>query len=182
MTVGGLYWSWLCLSVLSTSLVTPRRSTSAGRGTRKTCVDCERMGITTRRKTPHPGPRCSTHHKAKRRESRSSRQVAHVFNTYGITEEEYDAILEAQGGVCYICRRKPGRKRLSVDHDHNKPCCGTEHPKEKGCPKCVRGLLHGKDNSFLGWTLDDPETWERGAEYLRNPPAQRVLAQRRGSQ
>jgi hypothetical protein len=37
---------------------------------------------------------------------------------YGITPEQYDKMLERQGGKCAICRRPPGAKRLAVDHDH----------------------------------------------------------------
>lgn len=40
---------------------------------------------------------------------------------------------------------------------------------------CIRGLLHSKCNSFLGWVRDDAIAFERGAEYLRNPPARIVL-------
>lgn len=31
---------------------------------------------------------------------------------------EIEEILARQGGVCYICKRPPGERRLSVDHDH----------------------------------------------------------------
>lgn len=54
---------------------------------------------------------------------------------YGITVEQYERMLTDQGGVCAICTRKPGRVRLSVDHDHT--CC----PGRGSCGKCVRGLL-----------------------------------------
>jgi hypothetical protein len=38
--------------------------------------------------------------------------------TYGITLAEYNTRLAEQGGVCAICKRPPGKTRLSVDHDH----------------------------------------------------------------
>ena len=48
---------------------------------------------------------------------------------YGITPEQYDKMLERQGGGCAVCGKapKPGARRLAVDHDHS--------------TKVVRGLL-----------------------------------------
>lgn len=38
---------------------------------------------------------------------------------YGITLEDYDALFEAQQGLCAICNRQDStRRRLAVDHDH----------------------------------------------------------------
>lgn len=40
---------------------------------------------------------------------------------YGINEAAYDAMFNAQGGVCAICLAPPkgtGKLRLAVDHDH----------------------------------------------------------------
>lgn len=38
---------------------------------------------------------------------------------YGISAEEYDARLAAQGGACGLCGCKPtGRRAFSVDHEH----------------------------------------------------------------
>jgi len=85
-----------------------------------------------------------------------------LMHRYGITLEEYDAIKAEQGGVCPLCRRAKGISRpLQVDHDH----------KKKG-KRAVRGLLCGRCNNRLGWAeahLDDI------LEYLRNPPARKVL-------
>lgn len=43
----------------------------------------------------------------------------HVEKAYGITPEQYDALLEAQGGRCALCGRQPKGKRLAVDHRHS---------------------------------------------------------------
>ena len=68
---------------------------------------------------------------------------------YGITEAQYNELLERQGGGCAICGRtqeENGRARyLSVDHDHR--CC----PGKKSCGKCVRGLLCLRCNNDMGW-------------------------------
>jgi hypothetical protein len=73
---------------------------------------------------------------------------------------------------------KPRKKRLAVDHDH-KLAKLHDHPEEKGCPECIRGLLCRNCNrNILGRLHDDPEALERGAFYLRNPPARAILANR----
>ena len=133
---------------------------------RKGCIDCRDEGITTKRKAPHPGPRCSTHHRAKRRTRSTASWSQRIYETYGITESEYWEIYEHQEGYCFICRRANGRrKRLSVDHCH---ATGT-----------VRGLLCTACNrNVLGHLRDDPEALRRGATYLDHPPAVEVLGLR----
>lgn len=63
---------------------------------------------------------------------------------FNLTVEQYDAMLEAQGGVCAICKNPPKNVRLHVDHDH--ACC----PGKRVCGQCVRGLLCWNCNKFLG--------------------------------
>ena len=69
-----------------------------------------------------------------------------------VTEDEYEAMLEAQGGVCAICKEKPKGSRLSVDHVH-----GTDQ---------VRGLLCNLCNPALGLFKDNPDRLKRAIEYL----------------
>ncbi|KKL16712.1 hypothetical protein LCGC14_2492820 [marine sediment metagenome] len=71
---------------------------------------------------------------------------------YGISLDEYNAMLEAQDGRCVICRRLPGKKRLSVDHNH-----------ETGL---VRGLLCNRCNLGLGTLGDDHETLTAAEIYM----------------
>ena len=80
--------------------------------------------------------------------------------TYNITAEDFESMLEAQGGVCAICEQEDPRFRedgtrypLSVDHDH--------------ASSQVRLLLCGACNAGLGLFQDDPELLLRAAEYLR---------------
>lgn len=86
------------------------------------------------------------------RKSERQRQVElrndHLRRKYGLTGDEYDRLLAAQGGLCAICRqpeRLMGRgrvRRLAVDHDHR---TGR-----------VRGLLCASCNTILGHLRDDP--------------------------
>lgn len=82
--------------------------------------------------------------------------------TYGITSEDYAAVLEHQGGVCAMCLQRPVSKRLAVDHDHR---TGE-----------VRGLLCSRCNhDLLGSLHDSPALAWRAVLYLLKPPAPRVL-------
>lgn len=119
------------------------------------CKDCK--SIT--RALIYPGPRCASCWRVEKARRAKVAHGSHVEKTYGITEEKYWELYEYQGGRCAICRRAMGKtKRLAVDHDHK-----TNE---------VRGLLCGPCNNVLGTIArDDPEVFDRAAEYLRNPPA-----------
>lgn len=82
-----------------------------------------------------------------------SDRKSYLKRTYGISLEEYDAMLAAQGGGCAICG-SPGRDYISlhVDHDH-----------ETGD---IRGLLCFTCNNALGDLGDSFERMLRAAEYL----------------
>jgi hypothetical protein len=73
---------------------------------------------------------------------------------YGMTPEEYDALLEAQNGVCAICKKPEKTKRgvLHVDHDHS---TGKN-----------RALLCSLCNPGLGCFQDSPELLEAAKVYL----------------
>lgn len=130
------------------------------------CKDCLAQGVTTKRKAPHPGPRCASHHREFVRSSKERRHSTHIQTLYGLTQDEYWKIYEFQGGACAICQRAKGTtKRLSVDHDHE-----TGAVRMLACTRC---------NRMLGHLRDDPEAFERAAECLRNPPADQALGSRR---
>src|SRR5690606_5587543 len=78
---------------------------------------------------------------------------ASLLREYGITLDDYFAMLERQGGVCAICHQEcQTRNSLAVDHCH-----------ETGR---VRGLLCNRCNRALGLLRDDPEVIRRAASYL----------------
>jgi len=61
-----------------------------------------------------------------------------LWDNYKLTIEQYDAILQYQGGVCYACLQSEPVKgrRLAVDHHHS--------------TGLVRGLLCSRCNPVLG--------------------------------
>lgn len=66
-----------------------------------------------------------------------------LADRFGITLEQYDALLAHQGGTCAGCGTdacKTGR-RLAVDHDH--ACCLPNRGSQTAgaCGNCVRGIL-----------------------------------------
>lgn len=135
----------------------------------KPCKDCTALGWVNHRPTPHPGPRCTTHHRAELRRRRLAASARHVQRTYGLTAEEYGRLYEAQGRRCAICRRATGAtKRLAVDHDHS--CC----PGPTSCGRCVRGLVCGPCNDVLAHARDDAEYFRRAIAYLREWPSLRA--------
>ena len=73
--------------------------------------------------------------------------------SYGITLPMYKNILRKQNYRCAICRKKPNKKRLSVDHNHK---TGK-----------VRGLLCYKCNTGLGMLRDNPYIVQQALEYLK---------------
>jgi recombination endonuclease VII len=75
----------------------------------------------------------------------------HLKQVYGITPEEYAALLAAQHDVCAICKKKD-RVRLCVDHCHD--------------TRTVRGLLCKKCNTGLGCFDDDIERLRAAITYL----------------
>jgi hypothetical protein len=83
-----------------------------------------------------------------------NRKNSILKGTYGITLEEYEERLEAQGGCCAICYRSPQEveKALGVDHNHE--------------TNQIRGLLCDKCNFALGHLNDDPDLLIRAASYL----------------
>lgn len=79
-----------------------------------------------------------------------------TLRRYGLSSEDYDRMVEAQGGVCVICRLPPTKgkgERLHVDHCHK---TGK-----------VRALLCSDCNRALGYFRDDLARVVQAAEYLR---------------
>ena len=100
-----------------------------------------------------------------------------LVRNYGITVNEYEAILAIQGGGCWICGKVPskGQNRLSVDHLHSK---GEKkrNPREKRGR--VRGILCWPCNAALGKFGDNITKLKKAAEYLEVWPAQSVLKEK----
>lgn len=93
----------------------------------------------------------------KRQVARSKRLKA-LFN---ISAEEYDKVLQYQGGVCAISGRP--MRRPAVDHDHKSGL--------------VRGIIDWNVNRSLAGFMDNPEWLRAAAEYLEHPPVTAALGE-----
>lgn len=82
-------------------------------------------------------------------------------NQYGLEPGEYERVLEWQGGLCYICKKPPGAKRLAVDHVHK---TGE-----------IRGLLCQWCNRMIALGRDDATVLSKASEYLLAYPAPQAL-------
>lgn len=74
---------------------------------------------------------------------------------YGLSVEDYDALLSGQNGKCAICHSEDTGKRTTnfqVDHCHK--------------TGAVRGLLCPKCNMAIGLFSDSPELLQRAVRYL----------------
>jgi len=82
-----------------------------------------------------------------------------LLQTYGITNQDYEQMLENQGFCCAGCGLHQNilEKKLNIDHDH---VTGK-----------VRGLLCGNCNRALGLVKDNMETLVRLQEYLEKSNA-----------
>jgi hypothetical protein len=88
-------------------------------------------------------------------QTREYRRDSQLRSTFGISLEEYDRILQAQGGHCRLCDATEAEAKngvLDVDHDH--------------ASGLVRGLLCHRCNWGLGILQDDPLLLRRAADYL----------------
>lgn len=83
-------------------------------------------------------------------EMRRRKAEEHRRYTYGLSQEEYDAMVESQGGCCAICNGRP--KKLVIDHHHES---GT-----------VRGLLCSNCNTGIGMFKESTALLYNAVGYL----------------
>jgi hypothetical protein len=107
--------------------------------TNRNCVDCTNNGA---RRWQKDNPE-----KLKEVWRRSN-----LKKKFDLTAEQYESMLKNQNGVCAICEKPPGKRRLAVDHDHK--------------TGAVRALLCSNCNHVLGNGLDNPDILRKAAEYL----------------
>ena len=130
---------------------------------RYTCKPC----WSARQKAYRPNRKPETLEQAKVRKNAQARarraanpwdhRERHWKREYGLTVEDYFALLEKQGGGCAICKGDTnGRGIFHVDHCH-----------ETGR---VRGLLCAKCNILLGHADDDTKLLRSAISYLIDPP------------
>lgn len=107
-------------------------------------------------------------------ESRRRAKDRRLRTRYGITLEQFEAILAAQGNVCAVC--KLGDKVFCVDHNHK-----TLKIRGIICLNCnlrVIGGARDKDHLLINaaeYVLNNPAdlVFPEGFYLLKNPPKAR---------
>jgi hypothetical protein len=122
---------------------------------KKQCTKCRKSKLVaafSKSKNAYDGrhPQCKqcTSDGAKLNRAKSKARALKRF--YGMTETEYQTMLDQQGGVCAICQRTETRMQngsivhLSVDHDHK-----TGKIRALLCYRCNSGLAHFREDTAL---------------------------------
>lgn len=91
-----------------------------------------------------------------RPETRKLTRASNLKHQYGLTTPEVDAMVSAQGGRCFLCRKIPSGKGPNA-------CLNVDHCHETGK---VRAMLCSRCNSGLGYANDDPALLRKMADYL----------------
>lgn len=92
--------------------------------------------------------------KEKREQERAKRREYHLKRLYGITNDQYQELLEKQDHKCFVCQKHETefKTKLAVDHNHK---TGE-----------IRGLLCNYCNHRIVGRNTDPEIMRRVYEYL----------------
>jgi hypothetical protein len=134
----------------------------------QTRLKCKRCGnaLSDARAKAHKRT-CTPCERIIKKEQSEAAHEKRVCEQYGLRPGEYDKLYKAQGGKCAIkgCKARGIYIRLAVEHNH----------KLGFTREAIRGLVCKMHNKWIGMAGDDPEVFDSLAEYLRNPPAQKVL-------
>lgn len=95
-----------------------------------------------------------------REQAAAQRRIYQLRSQFGLTPDDYEAMVQAQDGRCALCQQPCAK--LHVDHCHTS---GR-----------IRGLLCVPCNVFLGRIHESVETLERMIAYLLQPCEQLPLA------
>lgn len=141
---------------------------------RRACSQCKK----NRALKFFSGPKARVCRPCQTASARRRNRDRRLRETYGISADEYDALLKAQGGVCGICGGER-KGSLDVDHDHKlaNALASEGYPAAEAVRRSVRGLLCRQDNRrVLAAARDNPERLRRAADYLEHPPARELLS------
>lgn len=134
--------------------MTPERRRAIWRKAAKKRKDADPTGLIAARAKENRHKRVA---RDPEKESRGNRK-RHLKYHYGLTIEDFEAMVIEQDGACKICR-KPFAvgKHRHIDHCHK---------KEKDGVRLVRGILCGSCNRGIGMFYDDPKLLRDAAAYL----------------
>lgn len=120
----------------------------------KECLMCNKPMVPTRATKKFCSNKCKDDNKVK-----NMTRWVRIEKYYGLTEQEWTALLKSQNNVCAICKNKS--ETWHTDHDHR--CCP---PGRYTCGKCIRGILCNRCNQAIGLLKEDVTVFARAMEYL----------------
>jgi hypothetical protein len=87
-------------------------------------------------------PLCFVHRRRREKLQKAATRANDRERRRGITEDDRGVLWAAQGEACAICghRLNVARKAPSLDHCHDRAAL-HDHPVERACRACARGLL-----------------------------------------
>ena len=107
---------------------------------------------------------------AKNRDKYSRYYRKSLLKQYGLTPEDYSAMLASQGGVCAIC----GKPECAIDPRNGRPkSLAVDHSHATGV---VRGLLCVACNNAIGALDEDPSRFAAALEYLKRFTPEKSVA------
>ena len=96
------------------------------------------------------------------RDYQTAANFKHTLRKFGMSLDDYETLLEKQGGVCVICQ-KPETAKSRLDHKPRRLAIDHDHKTGR-----VRGLLCMRCNNRLGWFEKDDSSWIESADrYLK---------------
>lgn len=87
-------------------------------------------------------------------EAKQRKMFRDRINRYGLSESEYNDLIDSQASLCAICQEPVSYYGAHIDHCHS--------------TNRVRGLLCGKCNRGLGMFNDNTELLNKAKEYLED--------------
>ena len=128
--------------------VTEFSTTRHGSGISPYCRECANEIARRRNATAKGKAEKQAYYQRRKRQQRDNT----LRREFGITIDQYEAMLVEQNNVCAICGGVDKSKSLAVDHDHK---TGK-----------VRSLLCGRCNPAVGFLLDNPEYARKVLAYI----------------
>jgi Recombination endonuclease VII len=140
----------------------PRKRTTCARtpGHKPPCMTAENLASRTAYRRNHPQTQSP--------ESRKRSNRKYRISLYGLTQEQFDRLLEVQGHTCAMCH-EPFDEGQQIDVDHDHACC---RERNRSCGKCGRGLPCHGCNIALGHI---EHRYGLARAYLDSPAGQLVL-------
>ena len=115
---------------------------------RSECITCSKVRA---KKVKKKSPEKTLAYAKSYRERNKSKLQIKKLEKYGLTQEEYDKLLETNEGKCHVCDTR-SKRSLCIDHSHK--------------DGSIRGLLCTNCNLALGQVKDNVDTLNKMIKYV----------------